>query len=230
MVTESSITRSTPLSRNNLTGSYGTDVRSVAVTTNSSGIVYVALWESHQQEQYRTDLYVSRYSGGVFTSLGSAVSDDYDPNNLSKPSIAFIGSDLYIAYTRANETDYTRHVYVRKYDGITWATVGGGPVSAYSASDHYDSGHPDLIGVGDELYLAWDEADQYDGPFIYIARLTTPGESWEIIGDKINVDQGRQALDPSLVYDSTEPALYVAFEENVAGWPQIYVKKMSVMP
>ena len=144
--------------------------------------------------------------------------------------MAFIGSDLYIAYTRANETDYTRHVYVRKYDGITWTTVGGGPVSAYSASEHYDSGHPDLIAVGDDLYLAWDEADQYDGPFIYIARLTTPGDSWEIIGDKINVDQGREALDPSLEYDSTEPALYVAFEENVAGWPQIYVKKMSLMP
>ena len=229
-LTASGSTRSTPLSRNNLAGSYGTDVRSVAVATNSSGVVYVALWETHHQEQYRTDLYVSRYSGGVFTSLGSTVADDYDANNLSKPSIAFVGSDVYIAYTSANETDYTRHVYVRKYDGTTWTTVGGGPVSAYSASDHYDSGHPDLIAVGDDLYLAWDEVDQYDGPFIYVARLTTPGDTWEIIGDKVNVDQARSALDPSLAYDSTAQALYVAFEEYVAGWPQIFVKKKSLMP
>ena len=229
-VTDSSSTRSTPLSRNNQIGSYATDVKSVSVATNSTGVVHVALWETHHQEQYRTDLYVSRYSGGVFTSLGSSISDDYDSNNLSKPSIAFIGSDLYIAYTRANETDNTRHVYVQKYDGLSWTMVGGGPVSAYSASDHYDSGHPDLITVGNDLYLAWDEADQYDGPFIYVARLTTPGTSWEIIGDKINVDQGRDALDPSLAYDITGPTLYVAFEENVDGWFQIFVKKMSLTP
>jgi hypothetical protein len=108
--------------------------------------------------------------------------------------------------------------------------VGSGPISAYSDSDHYDSGHPDLISVGNNLFLAWNETDQYDGPFIYVARLTTPGNTWEIIGDKVNVDQGRDALDPSLAYESTEPALYVAFEENVAGWHQIFVKRMSLSP
>jgi hypothetical protein len=229
-VTQANSTRSNPLSRNNIVGDYGTDVRSVGVATNSSGTVYVALWETHHQDQDRTDLYVSRYSSGVFTPLGGAISDDYDVNNLSKPSMAFIGSDLYIAYTKANDTDYTKHVYVQKYDGGTWSQVGSGPISAYSDSDHYDSGHPDLISVGNNLYLAWNETDQYDGPFIYVARLTTPGNTWEIIGDKVNVDQGRDALDPSLAYESTEPALYVAFEENVAGWHQIFVKRMSLSP
>lgn len=84
--------------------------------------------------------------------------------------------------------------------------------------------------MGDDLFLAWEEADQYDGPFIYVARLTTPGDTWVIIGDKMNVDQARSALDPSLAYDSTAQALYVAFEEYVAGWPQIFVKKKSLMP
>lgn len=229
-VTQTSSTRSNPLSRNNLVGDYSTDVRSVEVATNSSGTIYVALWETHHQDQDRTDLYVSRYSGGVFTSLGGAISDDYDVNSLSKPSMAFLGSDLYIAYTRANDTDYTKHVYVQKYDGSTWTQVGSGPISAYSAPDHYDSGHPDLIAVGNDLYLAWDETDQYDGPFIYVARLTPPGTTWEIVGDKLNVDQGRDAIDPSLAYHSAEQSIYVAFEENVVGWSQIFVKKLSLIP
>ena len=229
-VTDTGSIRSNPLSRNNLVGDYGTDARSVEVATNSSGTVYVALWETHHQDQDRTDLYVSRYSGGVFTPLGGAVSDDYDGNNLSKPSMAFIGSDVYIAYTRANDTDYSKHVYVQKYNGSSWTQVGSGPVSAYLVSDHYDSGHPDLIAVGSDLYLAWEETDQYEGPFIYVARLTTPGSTWEIVGDKINVDQDRDALDPSLAYHSSEQALYVAFEENVAGWSQIFVKKMNLTP
>jgi hypothetical protein len=166
----------------------------------------------------------------VLSYWEAVVSDDYDSNNSSKPSMAFVGSDLYIAYTKANDSDYTQHVYVQKYSGGIWSLVGGGPISAYSVLDHYDSDHPDLIAVGSDLYLAWDEADQHEGPFIFVARLTTPGGSWEIVGDKINIDQDRAALDPSLAYDALDQDVYVAFEENVDGWPQIFVKKMDVSP
>ncbi|MEN8246939.1 MAG: hypothetical protein ABFS43_18775, partial [Thermodesulfobacteriota bacterium] len=230
-VTDTFSLRSQPLSRNDTIGSYGTGVRSVEVATNDNGNIYVAQWESHHDDQDRTDLYVTRWTTPGFSNLGAgAISDDYDSNNLSKPSLAFIGTDVYIAYTRANASDYTRHVHVQKYDGISWTTVGGGPVSAYSATDHYDSGNPDLIAVGNSLYLTWEESDQYEGPYIYVARLTTPGNTWEIVGDKINVDQDRAAQDPSLAYNAAEGALYVAFEEDVDGWPQIFVKKTYLIP
>jgi hypothetical protein len=49
------------------------------------------------------------------------------------PTMVIVDGELYIAYTQANSSDYTQHVYVKKYQSGTWATVGTGPVSAFSA-------------------------------------------------------------------------------------------------
>ncbi len=227
-VTNTGITRSTALSRNNSAGSYATNVLSVSVLAGATS--YVAQWESHESNQYRTDLYVSSYTGGTFSALGGVVEDDYDYNNLSKPSLALFGGDLYIAYTKANSSDYTKHVYVKRWTGATWATVGGGPVTAYSASDHYDSADPDLIVANGKLYVAWDESDDFDGPFIYVAYYDTGTTSWVIDGDKLNVDQSNTAHDPSLAWNSTDGYLYVAFAEYTDGHPHIFVKRKDLTP
>ena len=223
-------TRSTMLSRDNTNDSYSTDVRTVGITVDAVGNVYFAQWESDASDQDLTNLYVTRYSSGQFTSLGDAISNDYDYNNLSVPSLALIGSDLYVAYTEANSSDNTQHVYVKKYSNGSWSTVGGGPVSAFSASNHFDSGNPNLLNVAGTLYVAWEEESLYDGPFIYVARWDSTGSQWLIDGDKLNVDVSRDALDPSLAYSSSDTTLYVAFEENVSGWPQIFVKSKDLSP
>jgi hypothetical protein len=93
-----------------------------------------------------------------------------------------------------------------------------------------DEGHPNLLVANGDLYLAWNETDQYEGPFVYVARLVTADNSWEIVGDKLNVDQARDAQNPSLAYDASGQSLYVAFEEYVAGYPQIFVKTMNLAP
>jgi len=224
-VTLSSSVRSTILSRDNTVASWSTDVRTVGVTMDSSGNAYMAQWESDAVDQNRTNLYVSSYDGSSFTSLGGAISADYDYNNLSVPSMVVIGSELYVAYTEANAVDYTQHVYVKKYNGSSWSLVGGGPVSAFSASEHYDSGSPSLANVNGTLYLAWDESDQTSGSYIFVARWDSTASAWVIDGDRLNVDTAREALDPSLAYSSLDNTLYVAFEEYVSGWPQIFVKR-----
>ncbi|MGA1869583.1 MAG: Ig-like domain-containing protein [bacterium] len=228
-VTSSLSTRSSPLSRNSDSlATYSTDVRTVGITVSSTGTVYVAQWEQHPDDQDRTDLYVSQYSGGVFTSLGSAISDDYDSNNLSLPSLAVMGTNLFIAYSRANSLDYTKHVYVKQYDGSTWTIVGGGPVSAFSSTDHYDSANPDLLVIKDTLYIAWEESDQYDGYFIYVAYFDTLNEQWIIDGEKLNMELDNSSHDPSLAYSSTDQYLYVAFEEFTDGHPHIFVKRKAL--
>lgn len=79
---------------------------------------YLAQWESHHSDSSRTDLYVSRYNGSSFTFLGTSLGADYDYNNLCVPSLDVDGSgDLYVAFTLANSSDYTKHVYVYRYDG-----------------------------------------------------------------------------------------------------------------
>jgi hypothetical protein len=119
---------------------------------------------------------------------------------------------------------------VKKYDGGTWVLVGGGAVSAYTETEHYSSNHPDLLEVGNDLLVAWQESDQYEGPFIYVAKLSASGTEWQIIGSKLNVDPAREALDPSLAYDTAGQTLYIAFEEYVSGWPQIFVKSRLLTP
>ncbi len=229
-VSSGSSARSTVLSRNDVVDLYDTSVRTVGVAVDSSGTVYAAQWESHQTDQDRTDLYVTTYNGTTFTPLGGVVTLDFDVNNLSKPSMAFLGSDVYIAYTFANNVDYTKDVYVRRYNsgGGTWDLVGVGPVSAFGGN-HYDSANPDLIAAGGTLYLAWEESDLWDGPFIYVARWDSGGSQWVLDGDKLNVDTANQAMDPSLAFhDSTVDYLYVAFEENTDGWPHIFVKRKQL--
>lgn len=229
-VSGSSSTRSDILSRDDTNASYYTDVRTVGITSDDNNDTYLAQWEHDAVNQDLSHLYVSKYSSGVFTSLGASISDDYDSNNLSVPSMAVIGSDLYITYTEANASDYTQHVYVKKYSAGVWTTVGGGPVSAFSASEHYDSGNPDLLAVNDTLYLAWEESDQFTGPFIFVAYWDDVNTQWVIDGNKLNVDVARDALDPSLAYSSSDTTLYVAFEEFVDGWAQIFVKRKVINP
>jgi hypothetical protein len=58
-----------------------------------------------------------------------------------------------------------------------------------------------------------------------------PGTSaWVIDGDQLNVDTARQAGDPSLAYNANDGYLYVAFEENVSGDAEIFVKRKRHIP
>lgn len=206
------------------TSTWTADVRTAGITADSSGNVYLAQWEQNGSVMDRTDLYVTKYNGS-FSALGGSISADYDSNNLSVPSLALMGSDVYVAYSEANATDYTRHIYVKKYSSGSWTTVGGGPVSAFSGS-HYDSANPDLLVVNGRLYLAWEESDQYDGPFVFVAYWN--GSSWVIDGDKLNVDLSNTSHDPSLAYSSSDGYLYVAFEEYTDGMSHIFVKRKKV--
>lgn len=225
-----SANRSTPLSRNNNVGDYSTEVRALGVLADGSGNSYLAQWEQNEIDQYRTDLYVTRYNG-VFTQMGGAISDNYDSNTLSAPSLALNATVLYVAYARANSQDYTRHIYVNRYDG-GWTVLGGGPVSAFpqtnGVTDHYDSANPNLLVANGSLYLTWEESNIYEGAFIYVARWDESMGEWLIIGERLNVDQGRTAQDPSLAYSAGDGSLYVAFEEMVSGWPQVFVRKTQL--
>jgi hypothetical protein len=227
-VTSTTVTRSTPLSRNDDSGSYATNVYCAGIHAEPF-VNFVAHWEQHHDEAWRSDLYVTAFAGG-FTNLGDDIASDYDKNNLSVPSITWDGSDVYVAYSAANDSDYTRHVYVQVWDGSSWSILGGGPVSAYSSSDHYDSGNPDLELVSGDLYVTWDESNQTGVPSIFVARWDPGSGSWVLEGEVLNTDPASTALDPNLAYSGTDRYLYVAFEQLVSGAYHIFVKRIYVEP
>jgi hypothetical protein len=48
-----------------------------------------------------------------------------------------------------------------------------------------------------------------------------------MVGDGLSVDPDGPAYNPHLAYDSVTGYIYVAFEELVDGYPQIFVKKLK---
>jgi hypothetical protein len=219
--------RSGILSRNDVTADYTTAVRTVGLEVDGT-TAYLAQWESDAVDQDRTDLYVTRWDGTTFTPLGASLAEDYDFNNLCVPSLAVLGGELYVAFSQANSTDYTKHVYVAHWTGSAWERLGTGPVSAFSAAEHYDSENPDLAVVDGALWVAWGEQDQSTGTYIFVARWDATASSWVLEGERLNVDPAHAALDPSLAYSPTDSRVYVAFEENTDGFSHIFVKRRQV--
>ncbi len=226
-VSASSSVSSPLLSRNNTAGDYCTDAYTVGAAAAPNGDVIVAHWEAHHTDQSRSDLFVTRYSGGAFSNLGGVISPDWDSNNLPVPALAATDTEVYLAYTAANATDYTRHAYVEKYDG-SWAQLGGGPLSAFSASDHYNSVNADVILIDGVPYAAWAESDQYSGDWIFVAHWDQGAGEWVPDGEKLNTDPQNSADNPSLAFSPTDGYLYVAFEENTDGYPHIFVKRKQI--
>ena len=226
-ISNMSINRSESLNRNKNIGSYTTDVRTVGITVDSLNNAYIAHWEQNDLYQERCDLYVTKYNRGSFFDLGDIIDNDYDAGNLSVPSLTVNKKNLYVAYTVANNNDYTRHVYVKKYDG-TWSTLGNGPVSAFSPNDHDDSANPDLLFVNNTLYIAWEESSKIEGYFIYVAYWDNKDKKWVIDADKLNIDTVNSAHDPSLAYSHHDGSLYVAFEEIINEHSHIFVKRKKV--
>jgi hypothetical protein len=227
-VSASASDRSAILSRNNTNGDYYTSVRTVGITTAPNGDVIAAHWEQHHTDQWRTDLFVTRYSGGAFSNLGDVVSPDWDSNSLPVPALAATATEVYLAYTATNSSsDDTRHAYVQKHDG-DWAPLGGGPLSAFSPSDHFSSANADLILIDGVPYAAWAESSQDGGDWIFVAHWDQAAGEWVPDGEKLNTDPQQSADDPSLAYSPTDGYLYVAFEENTDGYPHIIVKRKQI--
>lgn len=209
--------------RINAVSELGTGSRAVDVVVAADGTVYVAHFEEAQDASFTTDLVVTSYSGGTLTQLGGVIDQDKDTNNLSAPSLALTATgDLYLAYSADRAGDNTRHVYLTGWQNGQWTELGGGPLTGFGAA-HYDSANPDLSIVNGVPTVAWEEADQTTGRFIFVAQLAMGG--FTIEGERLNVQAAREALDPTLAYSPSENALYVAFEEMVDGYPQIFVKR-----
>jgi len=228
-VSSSSSNRSDMLNRNPIDGDYYTSARTVGITADPNGDAIVGHWEQHHTDQWRTDLYVTRYSGGAFTDLGGVVSPDWDSNNIPVPALAATATDVYVAYTATvSNSEYERDAWVQKYDGA-WAPLGGGPLTAFGSPDHYDSVQVDLILIDGVPYAAWAESDQYTGNWIFVAHWDAAASAWVMDGEKLNTDPQNSAADPSLAFSASDGYLYVAFEENTDGYPHIFVKRKLIV-
>ena len=111
--------------------------------------------------------------------------------------------------------------------GQSWEAVGGGPVAESSQTlspDSPDHRSYDLKRINGSLDVAWTEWDG-DNHRIRVARLSADGQSWDRLGGIVNVDDAKDALDPSLAA-GPDGAPWIAWTEvDAAGARQVRVAR-----
>lgn len=222
-VTMVSSSPSPGLSRNDNPGDYWSSVKIVGVMTDGTD-AYLSTWENDPVDPYRLDLYVTKWDGANFTNLGGIVASDFGGSNLGSAPMAMSGTDLYIAYAAAPDSDGVKQVYVKKFNGTDWETMGNA-IAAYTGEEHVDSSYPDLIMAGNTLYVAWEE-----NWGIFAAYWDAASSEWMLNNQNrvINQNVGSDASDPSLAYSAADDILYIAFLVNKTGGYQVFVMKRNM--
>ncbi|HEU4781343.1 MAG TPA: PKD domain-containing protein [Steroidobacteraceae bacterium] len=113
--------------------------------------------------------------GHGWRRIGGAV----DTGPVLGPSLAIDAAGTrYVSYTNAGSL--VSELFVKRFNGTAWESVGGGAVNAGSDVSTLD--HTTIIGADGWPIVAWNE-----GSRVRVARWT--GTQWDVIGDNLEVDQ-----------------------------------------
>src|SRR3989304_1479773 len=159
-------------------------------------------------------VYVKHKEGKEWVEAGEPLNLSLN-NNASFPAIASAGNRLYAAWTEADEKK-DNQVYVREWNGSEWKQIGG----SLNADPLSPGSNPVISGDKSSLYAAWTELSSNNVSHLYVKQWD--GNSWRLIGDKINKDAERHALTPSLITDKNGVCLaWSEYDKN--GIAQLYV-------
>ena len=159
-------------------------------------------------------VYVKHKEGKEWVEAGEPLNLSLN-NNASFPAIASAGNRLYAAWTEADEKK-DNQVYVREWNGSEWKQIGG----SLNADPLSPGSTPVISGDKSSLYAAWTELSSNNVSHLYVKQWD--GNSWRLIGDKINKDAERHALTPSLITDKNGVCLaWSEYDKN--GIAQLYV-------
>lgn len=177
---------------------------------------------------------VSRYDAATDTWVPAPDGLSDDPNEADfgvtmtahqdRPHVAFIERD------EAFADKFQIKVKRLSADGSAWERVGG-PINASSQAPdqiifgptRYDASDPDLLSIGNTLYVAWSEFDGFRDQ-VRVARYDAASTSWKEIGggaQPINHPGGGKGEYPSLAAVAGIP--YVAWQQS----GQIRVARMK---
>lgn len=169
--------------------------------------------------------------GGAWEELGSNSAGGGGVSNTAadsgRPSITHSGNDLYLAWaeTRNQQND----IYVRRWNGTTWAEVGGGSAAAGGISNTAGISQAPWIEAAPDgsIYLAWHEAVGA-GYEIYLRRWN--GSAWIEVGGSASgggiSDTATISQWPSVAIDS-QGKVYVAWEEVTASDKEIFLRRWN---
>jgi hypothetical protein len=149
-------------------------------------------------------------AGADWSSLGGSINAD-PTANAGGPAIANVGGVPYVAYTQ--QTASGSQVYVDRWNGTSWAQVGGALNVGVSAFG------PSITGVNGVPWVAWT-----DGGVVYVKQWT--GSAWAQVGGALNLSTLDSAGDPSVTTVGNTP--YVAFVESIGAAPShLYIESWN---
>jgi hypothetical protein len=119
------------------------------------------------------------------------------------PSLA-VASDgtRYVSYVELSGGD--RKLFVKRFDGTAWVTVGGTAVAGDTSSEALEN--TILVGADDLPVVAW-----IDGPRVRVARWN--GTQWNLLADDLSVDASDQLGAQYVQMERAGNALVVAWIE-----------------
>ena len=160
-----------------------------------------------------------RWNGQTWVRLGSPVNAG-DP--AGSPSLVLDASGWPVVAWCA-ETDQKNLVFVNRWDGASWRSVGGGAVNAVGFS--CQSAVPVALDARGNPVIGWISVDVPTRSVDAVAYRFN-GSSWERMGDTVlDVDPSRYATEVALTADRNG-TVFASWTENGSGLPAyLYVKK-----
>jgi hypothetical protein len=165
---------------------------------------------------------VRDYNGTDWVSLGALESNTSIRQALCASSVIDGGSNLVVAYVEKNnpnQSKYGPNIFIKRYDGHSWSTIGtaiNGSTSVSIAGGLEGGGGPNRClslaydAPGNDLYLAWMH-EEGGKKTIRVSRYD--GSNWVPAAPQLADDQsikrpslvidGNGRLNVSVLYDST---------------------------
>jgi Bacterial Ig-like domain len=193
---------------------------SIAVSANGNLIV---AWYEQDRATSQTRVYVKQWDGTTWQQLGDALNTT-STNSASDPSLVVDSQNRpSVAFQENDSVTGDNSVYVKRWNGNTWITVGAA-VATGSAE------HPSLAIGKDVLGVAYTNTNGTNKA-VYFKLLD--GATWKQVGTELNDVKTQNADYPSLaLYESQrlgELVPFIAFQESDGFSNNIYVKQWSDM-
>jgi hypothetical protein len=198
---------------------------------DSTGAPILTWYEYASTGNY--EIYVKRWNGAQWVEMGAGSASGGGISNLPDYSVhpaITLGADGNPIIAWSDKSTGVYQVYVKRWNGAQWMELGAGSASGGGISNAlYGAGTVTLTtdGTGATI-IAWN--DDRNGNYTYsIFAKRWNGTSWEEIGagsasglglsDSLN-----NSRYPSLITGASG-APVIAYNTNVAGIEQIYVKR-----
>jgi hypothetical protein len=144
-------------------------------------------------------------------------------SSASLPSVAVSSKNTIMAAWGEYAPDTRGDVYVKRWDGNFWVTVG----SALDVDATWSAENPSIaLDSSENPVVAWHESSGVGESYIYVKYWN--GSSWVRLGTALDVNFGWSSYNSSLALDKMNRPVVAFYEQQVSGpLSRVYVKRWN---